>query len=126
MDVPDTFLPLPDDIRESRVAVRGREDVDALRRSITEKLTYSVGCDPMDATERDWLVAAALAVRDRIVDRWLAGERDDGVRQSKQVCYLSMEFLLGRMLADSVNNLGLTEAMRAALSELGVDFERLR
>ena len=126
MDVPDTFLPLPDDVRQSRLAVPGHEDVDALRRLIMAKLTYSVGCDPLAATERDWLVAAALAVRDRIIDRWLAGERNDGIRQRKHVCYLSMEFLLGRMLADSVNNLGLTEPMRAALAELGVDYERLR
>jgi glycogen phosphorylase len=126
MDVPDTFLPLPDDFRESRVHVPGHDDAAALRRLIMGKLTYSVGCDPLAATDRDWLVAAALAVRDRIVDRWLAGERNDGIRQRKHVCYLSMEFLLGRMLADSVNNLGLTEPMREALAGLGVDYERLR
>src|SRR3954447_6716935 len=117
MDVPETIRSLPRDILKSHVAPP-EPDAAALRELITAKLTYSLGCDPLAATERDWLVAAVLAVRDRIVDRWLAGARNDGLRHRKHVCYLSMEFLLGRLFADSVNNLGLTEPMRAALSSL--------
>ena len=45
------------------------EDVAALRRAVIAKLTYAVGKDPVVATERDWFVATALSVRDRIVDR---------------------------------------------------------
>ena len=127
MDVPETLLSLPRDIVASRIAPPEQDAAAAaLRRLILAKLTYSIGCDPLAATERDWLVAAALAVRDRIVDRWLAGGRDNDIMHRKHVCYLSMEFLLGRLLADSVNNLGLTEPMRLALAGLGVDFDRLR
>jgi starch phosphorylase len=127
MDVPETLLSLPRDIVASRIAPPEQDAAAAsLRRLIMAKLTYSIGCDPLAATERDWLVAAALAVRDRIVDRWLAGGRDNDIMHRKHVCYLSMEFLLGRLLADSVNNLGLTEPMRLALAGLGVDFDRLR
>ena len=46
--------------------------------------------------------------------------------QGKRVYYLSLEFLIGRLLLDALNNLGLTERMRVALGELGVDFDRLR
>jgi glucan phosphorylase len=80
----------------------------------------------MAATDRDWFVAAALALRDRIVDRWLRSARDDSSKNRKRVYYLSLEFLPGRLFLDSLNNSGLTEPMRLALGQLGVDLERLR
>jgi starch phosphorylase len=103
-----------------------RREVEALRRLIVEKLTYATGRDPLVASDRDWFVAAALALRDRIVDRWLLSTRSDTARRRKRVYYLSLEFLPGRLLLDSLNNAGLTEPMRLALAELGVDLERLR
>ena len=69
------------------------EDIQALRRLITEKLTYATGRDPLVAGDRDWFVAAALALRDRIVDRWLQSTRRDTAGQRKRVYYLSLEFL---------------------------------
>jgi glycogen phosphorylase len=102
------------------------EDIQALRRLITEKLTYATGRDPRLAGDRDWFVAAALALRDRIVDRWLQGTRNDTAGNRKRVYYLSLEFLPGRMLMDSLHNSGLTEPMRLALAELGVNLDRLR
>jgi glycogen phosphorylase len=100
--------------------------IDALRDLIVAKLTYATGRDPLGATDRDWFVAAALALRDRIVDRWLHSARDDSSNNRKRVYYLSLEFLPGRLLLDSLNNAGLTEPMRLALGQLGVDLERLR
>src|SRR5689334_14829935 len=117
------------DLSEAIVAAPAavsRDDVDALRRLIIEKLTYATGRDPLVASDRDWFVAAALALRDRIVDRWLHSTRNDLANAHKRVYYLSLEFLPGRMLLDSLNNAGLTEPMRLALSELGVDLEHLR
>src|SRR5215218_5244473 len=70
-------------------------------------------------------VAAALAARDRVVDRWLASERRLREGRAKQVCYLSLEFLPGPLLPDALGNLGLTDAMRAALAGLGVDLDRV-
>src|SRR5690348_6433889 len=107
---------------------RGSDEADAesLRRLVVEKLTYATGRDPLIAGERDWFVAAALALRDRIVDRWLTGARGDAAAQRKRVYYLSLEFLPGRLLLDSLNNAGLTEPMREALSALGVNLDQLR
>ena len=102
------------------------EDVATLRRALVAKLTYAVGKDPIVASNHDWFVATALTVRDRIVDRWFPSTRAIYQEKRKRVYYLSLEFLIGRLLADSLNNLGLTETMRAALKELGVDLERLR
>ncbi len=111
----------------SRIALPSQdEDIAALRRAVVAKLTYAVGKDPIVASDRDWFVACALAVRDKIVDRWMTSTRANYTRARKRVYYLSLEFLIGRLLVDSLNNLGLTDTMRAALAELGVDLDRLR
>jgi starch phosphorylase len=102
------------------------DDVATLRRTVVAKLTYAVGRDPIVATDRDWFVATALAVRDHVIERWMASTRANYTSQGKRVYYLSLEFLIGRLLFDALNNLGLTEHMRVALGELGVDFDRLR
>ncbi|HET7881743.1 MAG TPA: glycogen/starch/alpha-glucan phosphorylase [Acetobacteraceae bacterium] len=102
------------------------DQVELLRRLIFEKLTYAVGRDTLLAGDRDWFVATVLALRDHIVHRWLASVRDDSAQQRKRVYYLSLEFLPGRLLFDSLNNAGLTEQVRQALAALHVDLERLR
>ena len=101
-------------------------DAESLRRLLLEKLTYSVGKDPSLASDHDWFIAAALAARDRVVECWLSSNRADNARKRKRVHYLSMEYLPGRLLIDSLNNLGLMEPMRVALAGLGVDLDRIR
>lgn len=95
-----------------------------LGKEILAELTYSVGRTPDTASDRDWFVATALAVRDRIVDRWIA-EHNAAVPK-KRVYYLSLEFLIGRLLFDALNNLGLIEETREALKGLGVDIDKVR
>lgn len=102
------------------------EDVAALRRSVISRLTYSVGRDPIVATDRDWFMATALAVREHVLERWMSATRTNYISKTKRVYYLSLEFLIGRLLHDSLNNLGLVDRMRAALAELGVDYDKLR
>jgi starch phosphorylase len=111
----------------ARIALPAQdEDIATLRRAVVAKLTYAVGKDPIVASHRDWFVAVALTVRDRIVERWFPSTRAMYAEGRKRVYYLSLEFLIGRLLTDSLNNLGLLEPMRAALGELGVDLDRLR
>ena len=100
-------------------------DAAKLRRCLAAKLAYQVGREQEMAGERDWFVAAALAARDRVVDHWMASDRRFRAGGGKQVCYLSMEFLPGRILPEALGNLGLTEAMRAALAGMGVDLDRI-
>ncbi|WP_428978544.1 glycogen/starch/alpha-glucan phosphorylase [Chenggangzhangella methanolivorans] len=69
-------------------------------------------------------MATALAVRDRIVDRWVA--EHNAATPQKRVYYLSLEFLIGRLLFDAMNNLGLIEDAREALAGLGVDIDKVR
>ena len=102
------------------------ETVDSLRDALIRKITYEAGKDPTAASERDWFVAAATVTRDRIVDQWLPSTRSDAAHGRKHVYYLSLEFLIGRLLFDSLSNLGLVEPMRAALASYGVDLEVMR
>ena len=96
---------------------------EALAVEIVDRLTYRVGKDPKVATADDWLEAAILVTRDRAVDHWMASTRDTYDRDVKRVYYLSLEFLIGRLLRDAVSNLGLLEPMREALRSLGIDFD---
>ena len=98
-------------------------DPDTLARQIVEKLTYSIGKNPEAARKYDWLRATTLAVRDRIIDHWFESAEKAEKSGGKRVCYLSMEFLIGRMLRDAINNLGLTEPIREALSRHGVELD---
>ncbi|KAA2238210.1 glycogen/starch/alpha-glucan phosphorylase [Salinarimonas soli] len=100
--------------------------VEAFREAILDKLTYAVGREAGSARDHDWFVATALAVRDRIVDRWTASNREADSGQRKRVYYLSLEFLIGRLLSDTLGNLGLTEVAREALADLGVDLDAVR
>ena len=59
----------------ARIVLPAHEDVVTLRRMVVAKLTYAVGKDPIVASDRDWFVATAFAVRDRIVDRWMPSMR---------------------------------------------------
>jgi len=99
---------------------------DRMRASIVAKLTYQVGKSPIAASERDWFVATALAVRDSILDCWFDTTRRTYESGAKRVYYLSLEFLIGRLLFDAIGNLGLLDEVRAALAAAGVDLDRLR
>jgi len=100
-------------------------DKESLKRSFIEWLTYSVGKDSTHATGRDWFNSIALAVRDRLVDNWMATTRRYYEQDQKRVYYLSLEFLIGRLLNNSMANLGIVEVCREALGELGVDLDQM-
>ena len=99
---------------------------EALRPAILAKLTYAVGRDRAHAHDHDWYVATALAVRDHAVDRWFATSREADARRQKRVYYLSLEFLIGRLLSEYLCNLQLQEICREALAGLDVDLDRIR
>src|SRR6266545_4776974 len=112
--------------RRSVTAPAEDDHVDEIKSAVLAKLALDLGKDASTATHRDWFVAAALTIRDRIVHRWLAVDRASHAQGRKRVYYLSLEFLIGRLFADVLCNLGCTETFRAALGDLGVDLNRLR
>jgi glycogen phosphorylase len=102
------------------------DDVREFEATVLAKLTLAVGKAAPAATDRDWFVATALALRDRVTHRWLAADRASQAKGRKRVYYLSLEFLIGRLFSDVVENLRLTHLVRTALGDLGVDLDRLR
>ena len=99
--------------------------VESLTDSLRARLVYTLGKEPHDATPHDWRMALSYAVRDRIVDPWLAARQTARTHDRKRVYYLSMEFLIGRLLEDALVNLGLADSARAALAAHGQDFHEV-
>ncbi len=103
-------------------AERSRHPQPALRDAIEARLIYALGRTAVEATPRDWYMATALAVRDKITERWLESRRENRRLHRKRVYYLSIEFLIGRLLRDALTNLGMLDEARAALESFGLDF----
>ncbi len=114
----DEALPIDD--------LRSGNSVENLRGAVLAKLAYAVGKVQADASPRDWFLATALAVRDRVVQGWQRSYHATNTGGTKRVYYMSLEFLIGRLMFDALTNLGLTDAMREALAGLDVDLDALR
>ncbi|MFU9136611.1 glycogen phosphorylase [Erwinia tasmaniensis] len=99
--------------------------VEALKNSIAYKLMFTLGKDPVIANKHEWLNATLLAVRDRMVERWLRSNRAQRSQDVRQVYYLSMEFLVGRTLSNALLSMGIYDDARDALNEMGFDLEEL-
>ena len=95
------------------------------RHVLLQHLTYTMGKDPEHAQFFDWRMALSHAVRDRIVDHWVASTRKTYEQDGKRVYYLSMEFLIGRLLEDGIVNLGLAEEAKEALDSFGQDYRTI-
>jgi glycogen phosphorylase len=97
-----------------------------IKSAILAKLRLALGKDTGMATKHDWYMAAALALRDRIVHRWLLAEKKSYDAGRKRVYYLSLEFLIGRLFTDALNNMGLLPLFETALGDLGVGVDALK
>jgi starch phosphorylase len=100
-------------------------DAAQLRADVLRHLMYSLGKDAPNASLYDWRMALSWAIRDRIVEPWFASTRRTWAGSRKRVYYLSMEFLIGRLLEDATINLGLYETCRDVMADLGVDLRAM-
>ena len=104
--------------------VLGRDEAD-IRRALANRLTYSVGKDPITATKRDWFRTSAYVSRDLLIERWMETMRSYYRSDAKRVYYLSLEFLTGRLLSNSLLNLGVADQCKDALAELEQNFSEI-
>jgi glycogen phosphorylase len=102
----------------------GRE-ASNLRQAVIENLRYSIGLLEGFAEPNDYYRALALAVRDRMQDRWINTSQTYFDVKQKVACYLSAEYLMGPHLGNNLLNLDLEQAARAAMAELGQDLDDL-
>lgn len=100
-------------------------DKDSIKRALANHMVYTVGKDHYTAKQRDWLHAIAYMVRDRLTERWMETMRSYYRNDCKRVYYLSLEFLIGRSLLNSLLNLDFVEELEQALAELGLDLKEI-
>ncbi len=100
--------------------------VEGLKEDFAWHLRYSLAKSDNRATERDQYTAFANAVRDRIVERWINTQEEYTQQNTKRVYYLSLEFLIGRLLGNNVINLKADQLCRDALKEYGINWNDLR
>ncbi|MGO9411050.1 MAG: glycogen/starch/alpha-glucan phosphorylase [Spirochaetia bacterium] len=97
----------------------------ALAEAYLHNRKYALAKDEYSATARDNFNSLALAVRDRLIERWMTTQQSYYQNDSKRVYYLSLEFLMGRTLGNALLNLGLTASAHTALHKLGCRLEDL-
>ncbi len=96
-----------------------------LEQLIDFHLTYSLGLRKQNASAHDICNALSLAVRQHMIDNLFATEDRYEKNRSKRMYYLSMEFLIGRLLGSNLHNLGMDKVAREALAKYRVELEEV-
>ena len=94
-----------------------------LQDAIVRRLLQDLGKEVGRAKPEDWLTATILVARDQTAELWAKSAAQSYAEKGKRVYYLSLEFLIGRMLRDTLSNLGLLNPMAEALRALGCDLD---
>lgn len=104
---------------------RKRMDAAALRRSFLNHINYTRAKDLMNATDYDKYIALSDTIRDRMVERWNKTQQSYYNANTKRIYYLSLEFLLGRLILNNIINLNILEEVKHTVKNLGYDFDKL-
>ena len=99
---------------------------DSFKKSILDHLLFTLAKDQSTATKRDYYQAMAHAIRDLLVARWIETQKSYYQKDAKRVYYLSLEFLIGRTMGNSLINLDIFSVAEEALKDLGVELEEVR
>ena len=98
---------------------------DTLRQAVLDNLVCLEGRSPSVASARDWYMALAYTVRDRMLERWTSTVQAFRAQEVKLVCYFSAEFLIGPQLANNLVNLGIEAQARVAMQAMGQDLDAM-
>ena len=96
-----------------------------LKRAFVDNLIYEQGKYPGIATDLDYYLAIASAIRDRLLQRWVNTARTYRAQDVRVVCYLSAEYLLGPHLGNNLLNLGIEAPAKQAIEELGLNAQTI-
>ena len=95
----------------------------SLENQIAEHLEFRLAKDKITVTQRDTYTALALSVRDRMIRRWLRTQQAYIQQNVKKVYYLSLEYLMGRLLSNALINLNFYEKCQKIMKDIGYDLE---
>lgn len=102
-----------------------RTAVEHLKDAFMHNRRFSLAKDLYTATDYDNYMSLAIAIRDRLIERWILTQQRYHDENCKRVYYLSLEFLIGRLLGDNILNIGMEDESREAMEELGIDLDEL-
>lgn len=102
-----------------------QKDVTALEKAIMRKLIFAVGKHPDVASPRDWLNATTYAVRDLAAENWISSHAVIRENHQRTIYYLSMEYLMGRVLSNALIAEGIYENTSKALKNLGQNLDEI-
>ena len=97
----------------------------ALASAIVDTLIHRIGKDAQAARPHDWLAATIFTLRNEIIERWMVSTKAAHAAGAKRVYYLSLEFLIGRLLRDALSNLRHNDEVAEALATLGVSLAEI-
>lgn len=100
-----------------------KDDIESVKKGFLNHLEYNIAKDNLTVTPYDSYLSLAYAVRDRLIERWILTQREYYQRKTKRIYYLSLEFLLGRLLRTNYTNLGIEKVCKSAVDELGLSLE---
>ena len=98
---------------------------ESLRNSILKHLRFTLARHPENAQPDEWWIATCYAVRDRLLDRFMTTQEMHYKKKVRRAYYLSLEYLMGRLLINNLHNAGIYTQAREALESLGQDFDKV-
>jgi glycogen phosphorylase len=99
--------------------------IEEIKTTIEGKLKRYFGRKLENASDEEIFQAVAMSIRDLVLERMVKANEEIERQKSKQLCYLSVEFLMGRALVNNLINLGLLDVYRMVMAEIGYPFEKL-
>ncbi|MEX0778707.1 MAG: glycogen/starch/alpha-glucan phosphorylase [Balneolales bacterium] len=107
---------------------RRKEDLhpESLKADIQHHMRHTLAIDEYSSTDWDNYRSLVYTVLDRLHDRWIDTQQDYYNNDVKRVYYISMEYLIGRLLDSTLINLGILDETKTALEDLGLDYEKIR
>jgi starch phosphorylase len=98
---------------------------DSLKDSIKRHLRLTLARHLKNASKREIWMATCYAVRDQVVDRFIKTQSKHSEAKTRRVYYLSLEYLMGRLLNSNLCNAGVLDEAKVALDDLGYDLDEL-